>query len=128
MIDGMPKQTVRDQVLAFARSLPGAWEDFPWGERVVKVGKKIFVFVGTDDVPPADHGMGVKVDEYHAAAMAVPGAEPSHYGLGKHGWVSVPIGGKDTPPVDVLTDWVEESYRKVATKTLIKELDARAGH
>ncbi len=31
----------------------------------------------------------------------------------------------EAPPLDVLKDWVEESYRRVAPKTLIKELDER---
>jgi hypothetical protein len=29
--------------------------------------------------------------------------------------------------VEVLLDWVEESYRTVAPKTLVRELDARGG-
>jgi hypothetical protein len=29
--------------------------------------------------------------------------------------------------VDILTDWVEESYRTVAPKRLVAELDARTG-
>ena len=28
--------------------MPGAWEDHPWGDTVVKVGKKVFVFMGVD--------------------------------------------------------------------------------
>ena len=32
-----------------------------------------------------------------------------------------------TPPVQVLTDWVEESYRIVAPKNLVDELDNRGG-
>ena len=34
---------------AFAMGLPGATEDFPWGERVVKAGGKDFVFLGKDE-------------------------------------------------------------------------------
>jgi hypothetical protein len=30
-----------------------------------------------------------------------------------------------TPPLDVLKDWVEESYRLVAPKKLVAELDRR---
>jgi predicted DNA-binding protein (MmcQ/YjbR family) len=101
-------------LLAFALSLPEAWEDNPWGDTVVKVRKKIFVFVGSDRVT-------VKLDESHGHALSVPGAEPTGYGLGKAGWVTVPVAG--VPP-DVLRDWVEESYRIVAPKRLVATLDA----
>ena len=37
------------ELRAFALSLPGAGEHFPWGERVVKVNGKIFVFLGHDE-------------------------------------------------------------------------------
>ena len=106
----------------FALGLPGAWEDHPWGETVIKVpNKKIFVFLGLPE--SVDPGMGVKLTESHEHALSMPGNEPSGYGLGKAGWVRVRFKGVD---VDLLQDWVEESYRNVATKTLIKELDGRA--
>ena len=114
-----------DAVRAFAFSLPEAWEDHPWGESVAKVGKKVFVFLGVADgsYPP---GFTVKLRESHEQALGVEGVEPSGYGLGKAGWVSVPLGAEGLPPVEVLTDWVEESYRIVAPKRLVAELDARA--
>src|SRR5215213_7725580 len=114
-----PGARTRDRLRTFALALPGAWEDFPWGDRVVKVDKKIFVFLGLDE-PPDAHGIGVKLVESHEQALAVPGASPSGYGLGKAGWVSIPLGDND-PPVDVAEDWVEESYRLVAPKRLTAE-------
>jgi len=116
---GRPAAT-RASILKFALTLPGAWEDHPWEETVAKVGKKIFVFLGG----PGSAGMAVKLDESLAGALGVKGAKPTAYGLGKAGWVDVPFG-PDAPPLGVLKDWVEESYRRVATKTLVKELDAR---
>ncbi len=122
MSEGM---AVRERVRDFALGLPGAHEDFPWGDRVVKVNKKIFVFLGSDD-DPAGAGMAVKLVESHAQAMDLPGAKPSGYGLGKAGWVVVPLDG-DQPQVEVLTDWVEESYRLVAPKRLVAQLEEREG-
>ena len=106
------------QVHDFALTLPGAWEDFPWGEVVVKVGKKVFVFLGEDGRD--DPGMSVKLTDSHEHAMSCDGAAPTGYGLGKAGWVSIPFRTTD---VDLLEDWVEESYRNVAPKKLISQLD-----
>lgn len=114
--------STRDRIRTFALSLPGAYEDHPWGEDVAKVNKKVFVFLGHEgaDGPP---GMSVKLSDSHGQALMVPGAEPTGYGLGKSGWVTVPFT-KKTPPLDVLRDWVEESYRAVAPKKLVAELEA----
>jgi predicted DNA-binding protein (MmcQ/YjbR family) len=108
---------VMPDLLAFALSLPEAWEDRPWGDTVAKVRKKIFVFVGSTHVT-------VKLDEAHGHALSIEGAEPTGYGLGKAGWVTVPVAGV---PVDVLHDWIEESYRLVAPKRLVAQLDERGG-
>lgn len=116
-----PRAT-RRKILEFALGFPGAYEDHPWEEDVAKVGKKIFVFLGIED--SEDPGMTVKLDESHEQALAVPGAEPTGYGLGRAGWVTVPFGDA-TPPLEVLKDWVEESYRRVAPRQMVAELDAR---
>ena len=116
----------RDRLLEFALGLPGAYEDFPWGERVVKVNKKIFVFLGPDGDPGSD-SVCVKLADSYQQALAVPGATLAGYGLGKAGWVVVPLASQ-SPPVEVLNDWVEESYRKVAPKRLVNELDQQSAH
>ena len=114
-----------EKVRAFGLTLPGAGEEFPWGETVVKVNKKIFVFLGvTDGSYPL--GLTVKLtDEVaHAHALSAPGAEPAGYGLGKAGWVQIPLAEKLAPAAALLVDWVEESYRAVAPKKLTAALDA----
>ncbi|HWM19454.1 MAG TPA: MmcQ/YjbR family DNA-binding protein [Ilumatobacteraceae bacterium] len=106
---------------SLALGLPGAWPDNPWGDSVVKVGKKIFVFLGEGTEEP---GITVKVPESHDHAMSFAGAMPTGYGLGKAGWVTIPVAGLGGDDAEVLHDFVEESYRNIATKKLIKELDA----
>jgi predicted DNA-binding protein (MmcQ/YjbR family) len=105
---------------AFALSLPEAFEDMPWeSDTVAKVNKKIFVFLGATDTA----SISVKLPESGDHALSVDGAVPTSYGLGRHGWVTVPIKGHAAPSLDVLRDWIEESYRAVAPKKLVARLD-----
>ncbi|MGI5366109.1 dGTPase [Streptomyces sp. A244] len=113
-----------EKVRAFALGLPDAVEEFPWGESVAKVNRKVFVFLGVQD---GSYPLGVTVklkdETAHAHALACPGAEPAGYGLGKAGWVYVPLEQQGAPAAEVLCDWVEESYRVIAPKRLIVVLD-----
>jgi predicted DNA-binding protein (MmcQ/YjbR family) len=111
----------RDSLLEFALSLPEAWEDKPWEEdTVAKVRKKIFVFFGG----PSSSQLTVKLAESHAHALSIDGARPSAYGLGKSGWVTVPLDADGVDPA-LLRDWIEESYRIVAPKRLVAGLEGR---
>lgn len=103
----------------FALSYPGAHEDFPWGECVVKVKGKVFVFLGTSG---DDLGLSVKLPDSGLLALALPFASPTGYGLGKSGWVSARFGERDKAPIEVLKQWIDESYRAVAPKRLVAEL------
>lgn len=107
----------RERLLRFALGLPEAYEDHPWDETVAKVRKKVFVFFG--GTPKL---MTVKLAESHAHALSIDGAEPTGYGLGRSGWVNVPV---DSPELshELLCDWIEESYRIVAPKRLVAQLD-----
>ncbi|MFI1509100.1 MmcQ/YjbR family DNA-binding protein [Streptomyces sp. NPDC020597] len=115
-----------EKVRAFALGLPGAAEEFPWGESVAKVNGKVFVFLGVDD---GSHPLGVTLKlvdgTAHAHALAAPGAEPAGYGLGRSGWVRLPLQEKGAPSAGLLCDWVEESYRTIAPRRLISELETR---
>jgi predicted DNA-binding protein (MmcQ/YjbR family) len=106
---------LRVLLIEFALTLPEAVEDQPWEEdTVAKVGKKIFVFFGG----PASTRMTVKLAESHAHALSIDGARPSAYGLGKSGWVTVPLRAEGVD-VALLRDWIEESYCIVAPKRLV---------
>lgn len=111
------------ELVEMALAFPGATEHFPWGERVVKVGGKVFVFLGRDD---EDDGVGfaVKLPESAPAALALPFCEPTGYGLGKSGWVNVTFKGKKAP-MDLMRQWMTESYRAVAPKKFLELFDAR---
>ena len=112
-----------DDAERFALTLPEAWPDTPWGDRVVKVGKKIFVFVSG---PEAERPVvTVKLPESRDHALSYPDAFPTRYGLGKHGWVTIFVDTVPEEEREVLVDFVEESYRAVATKTLVARLDAQ---
>lgn len=110
-----------EEIESFALGFPEAWVDTPWGDKVVKVRTKIFVFLS----PPSsdDPVVTVKLPESADHALSYPGAAPTGYGLGRHGWVSIRIAGVPEDERDVLFDFVEESYRAVAPKTLVRQLD-----
>jgi predicted DNA-binding protein (MmcQ/YjbR family) len=91
---------------------------------VAKVGKKIFVFFGHDDETKPSL-VTVKLAESHGHALAIEGAAPTGYGLGRAGWVNVPVRAEGVT-LELLRDWIEESYRIVAPKRLVAELDAHA--
>ena len=120
------KKTDRDAeaLRAMALGYPEAREDFPWGERVVKVRDKVFVFLGRDD---EEVGVTVKLPTSSLLALGLPFASPTGYGLGKSGWVTARFTAKDKIPMDMLRRWIDESYRAVAPKTLVATLDAATG-
>lgn len=107
----------------FALALPGATEDFPWGERVAKVNGKVFVFLGLDPVPGGEMGLSVKLPVSAEEALELPFTKPTGYGLGKSGWVTASFGEKDAPPIGILKSWILESYRAIAPKKRSARLD-----
>ncbi|AKU93199.1 MmcQ/YjbR family DNA-binding protein [Vulgatibacter incomptus] len=106
-----------------ALSYPEAYEEFPWGERAIKVRKKVFVFLGSGS---ESFGISVKLPVSAEAALSLPFAEPTHYGLGKSGWVTARFPAGETPPLPILRAWIEESFRAIAPKTLVAHLDGAA--
>jgi predicted DNA-binding protein (MmcQ/YjbR family) len=116
---------VRAKLLAHALTFPEAYEDFPWGESVAKVNKKVFVFLGIAVTKATGLTLAVKLPVSGAEALQLPFAEPSGYGMGKFGWVTAKFAAGQNPPLELLREWVEESYRAVAPRRLVAELEGR---
>jgi predicted DNA-binding protein (MmcQ/YjbR family) len=111
---------LRDYALRF----PEAHEEFPWGERVVKVRGKIFVFLGGQD---GELRVSVKLPISFEMALELPFTAPTGYGLGRARWVTARFAKKEKPPIDLLQDWILQSYRAVAPKKLAAQTETRAG-
>src|SRR4030088_61893 len=69
----------------FALRHRDAVEDFPWGDRTIKVRGKIFLFLGQDG---ETLNLSVKLPQSAEAALALPFTSPTRYRLGRSGWVT----------------------------------------
>ena len=121
----MTAMTARSALAALrkhALSYPQAVEDFPWGDQVIKVKGKIFVFLGAGK----DGGFGIsaKLPATHELALTLKHVTPTGYGLGKAGWVTAQLPRGARIDVELYKDWIDESYRAVAPRTLVRGLDA----
>jgi predicted DNA-binding protein (MmcQ/YjbR family) len=119
-------RSLEGRLRAHALTFPEATEEFPWGERAIKVRGKAFLFLRGQG---AGVSFSVKLPASAAEALELPYAEPTHYGLGKHGWVTFTVDANRDAPLAEFVAWIEESYRAVAPKRVVAALDAgeRAG-
>lgn len=115
---GPAEAKLRDHALGF----PEATEDFPWGSRAIKVAGKAFVFMSSAE---GVLSIGTKLPQSKKTALQAPFASPTHYGLGRHGWVTCEFPKGEKIPLDLLLGYIGESYRAVAPKRLVKQLEAR---
>jgi predicted DNA-binding protein (MmcQ/YjbR family) len=108
----------------FGLGFPGAESASPWpGHDDLRVNDKTFAFLSVEGEP---FSLSCKLAYTAAAALELPYASPTHYGLGKWGWVTLRPDDDQMPSLEQLKEWVEESYRSQAPRKLVKELDARA--
>ncbi len=118
-----PLQSAESALRKAALAYPQATEDFPWGHRAFKVKKKMFLILSFDkDI----FNVTMKLPVTGKQALQLPFAEATGYGLGKSGWVTASFGPKDTVPIELLEDWMDESYRAIAPKKLVQELEPQA--
>ena len=123
----MAEASSTDEVVRALRSagltLPGAHTKSPWpGHLDLAVKDKTFAWLPVEGDP---FKVSVKLGASHEVAMLIPGAGPTAYGLGKSGWVTLSFSDAAAIPVDLLHDWIRESYRLQAPKSLVAALDGQ---
>jgi predicted DNA-binding protein (MmcQ/YjbR family) len=103
-----------------ALTYPEAHEDMPWGHHAIKVKGKTFVFLGAD---AATFSLSTKLPSSADVALKLPFASPTEYGLGRSGWVTARFPRTARVPMEILELWIDESYRAIAPKRLISQLE-----
>ena len=69
--------------------------------------KKTFLFMGKSDAR-------LKLAASQPEAQKLAKTDPDHYRIGALGWVTVKYSQDAPLPVELLTRWIDESYRTVA--------------
>jgi predicted DNA-binding protein (MmcQ/YjbR family) len=110
-----------DDLLGYCLAKPGAWQDEPWeGDVVVKVGPKIFAFLGSGTA------VGLKCAASREAAdewlLRYPQDASVMAYIGRSGWNSLRIGG--AIPDDELLEAVDASYTAIVSKLPRKDRPA----
>ena len=99
---------------------PGAHLKSPWpGHEDLAVKDKTFAYLPPEGEP---FSISCKLPASSHIALLLPYVTPTGYGLGKSGWVTAtPPPGT---PIDVamFEQWIDESYRAQAPKSLVKQL------
>ena len=121
----LPAKEAERRLIAFAAQMPGAWEDHPWDHTVLKVGKKVFVFFGGAAATEDELSVTVKLPISYEMALTLPYMRPAGHGLWKGGWAQLRQQTGDDFDLDTIKGWILQSYRAVAPKNLVKQLDSR---
>jgi predicted DNA-binding protein (MmcQ/YjbR family) len=109
--------TLRKVALAY----PEAYEEMPWGHHAIKVKGKSFVFLAADT---STFSLSAKLPSSAEVSLKLPFASPTEYGLGRSGWVTARFPRGAPVPVELLRLWIDESYRAMAPKRLLAQLES----
>lgn len=120
----LPTDKTLLELRAFGLAYPGAHTKSPWpGHLDLAVNDKTFAYLSLEGEP---FHISCKLPQSSHMALMLPGVKPAAYGLGKSGWVAAEFPQGKALPVDMLKEWIDESYRAQAPKKFLKELDGAA--
>ena len=112
-----------DELLSYCLAKPGAWQDEPWeGDVVVKVGPKIFAFMGAEPAGMIGLKCGPTREVADEWLLRYPQDASVMAYIGRSGWNSLRIGG--AIPGEELLEAVDASYQAVISKLPKKDRPA----
>ena len=120
------KRTKKDPSAEFrkkALSMPGATEGTSCNNAAFKAGSKNFFFLGERDDGRIKTMLKLTEPASLKTAAKEEKARPDNISVGKGGWVSGKFDSGADVPVELMLDWIVESYRALAPKKLVAELD-----
>lgn len=86
-----------------------------------KARTKAFLFLtGT-----GPYQLRLKLSDSQSEAAELASREPGRYKLGANGWATLDLDHDAPLPPGLLVRWIDESYRAVADKKLVKQLPER---
>jgi predicted DNA-binding protein (MmcQ/YjbR family) len=104
-----------EELAGYCLAKPGAWQDEPWGDGVVvKVGGKIFAFLGTPGRPSVGVKCGPSRDVADEWLRRYPDDARVMPYIGRSGWNTLVLGG--AIPDDEIVEAVDASYAAVVSK------------
>ena len=106
---------LRDHAMTYPETSEGA----SCVNRAFKVRKKNFLFVGEKEDGACK--VMLKLGPSLAAAEALA-ASDERFEVGGTGWVTVRFDDSERPDEELLKQWVDESFRLLAPKTVLKLL------
>jgi hypothetical protein len=82
----------------------------------------VFAFLGRAE-PGDDYGIALMLPESSEQTLSLGCCEADRgMGSAARNWVTIEVAAEDCPPLEVGLDWIEESYRTIAPKTLVRGL------
>jgi predicted DNA-binding protein (MmcQ/YjbR family) len=123
MMSPVDKRLTYARLVAYCLGKPGAWSDQPWeNDTVIKVGSKIFAFLG--DTKSASVGLkcGASRDVADEWLHRYPDDASVMPYIGRSGWNTLRFGGAIDD--DEILEAVDASYDAVVAKLPKKERPA----
>lgn len=107
------KSDVARAIRDHAMTLPRAEEGTSCVNRAFKAGGKNFAFLGeTEELFKLRLKLKDSIDEVN-----------ERFDLGSSGWTMLAFPPDDAPPLEDLGRWIEESFRLLAPKKIVAELN-----
>ena len=108
-----------ESIHEIARQYPETEEATVCNKTAFKARGKSFLFLGVkDDAWNVRLKLGDSISEAEQLAKKHPG----RYDVGLHGWVLATFDDGESPPKGLMERWIDESFRLLAPKPLVKTL------